>query len=206
MRRPVELEKASAGSSGIRSQILDKVASSPANYWGGFITDPITAVLFFIWETTILRRSVYVSVAVYFGAIFFVSLVEYLLHRYIFHGPRQNMAQTGHLMHHEEPRALIGTPWLLTQAMWWSIACVAVFLLKIPYALSFMAAFITGYVGYAIVHHHIHHHSRLRWFKKLQIHHNIHHRWPNVNYGVTSPLWDIVFGTLHQSRKPVRTT
>ena len=116
MRRPGELEKASAGSAGIRSQILDKVASSPVNYWGGFITDPITAVLFFIWETTILQRSVYVSAAVYLGAIFFVSLVEYLLHRYIFHGPRQNMAQTGHLMHHDEPRAVIGTPWLLTQA------------------------------------------------------------------------------------------
>jgi hypothetical protein len=45
MKRPLELEKASAGAPGIRSQILDKVASSPINYWGGFVTDPITAVL-----------------------------------------------------------------------------------------------------------------------------------------------------------------
>ena len=134
MKRPLELEKSPAGSPGIRSQIMDKVATSPINYWGGFVTDPITAVLFFTWETYILQRSVYVSLAVYFGAIFFVSLIEYLLHRYIFHGPRQNMPQEGHLMHHGEPKALIGTPWLLTQAMWWSIACVAVFVLRIPYA------------------------------------------------------------------------
>jgi len=202
MRRPPELQKVSPNLSGARTQILDKLASSPINYWGGFVTDPLTAVLFFSWETFILKRSVFISLAVYLTAIVFVSLVEYLLHRYIFHGPRHNMAQAGHLMHHDEPKALIGTPWLLTQAMWWSIACVAVFLLRIPYALSFMAAFITGYVGYAIVHHHLHHHTGLRWFKQLQIHHNIHHRIPNVNYGVTSPLWDIVFSTLHQSRKP----
>jgi sterol desaturase/sphingolipid hydroxylase (fatty acid hydroxylase superfamily) len=201
MNRPSELPKGTEGLSDAKSQILDRLASSPTNYWGGFVTDPITAVLFFTWETFILERSVYISLGVYFGAIFFVSLIEYLLHRYIFHGPRQNMAQAGHLMHHGEPKALIGTPWLLTQAMWWSIACVAVFVLRIPYALSFMAAFITGYVGYAIVHHHIHHHSRLRWFKQLQIHHNIHHRIPTVNYGVTSPLWDMVFGTRHQARK-----
>lgn len=196
MKFSLELSKEPTGSTGLTGQLLNSLAAHPSNYWIGFISDPVTAILFMCWDTFILHRNVYLSLTCYGVAIFFVSLCEYLLHRCIFHG-RRNMAQAGHVMHHDSPKALIGTPWFVTSALWWSIAYVTVYLLSIPYALSFMAAFITGYTVYAIVHHHLHRASRSRRFRKLRIHHNIHHRIPDVNFGVTNRFWDKVFGTLH---------
>lgn len=199
MEPSTELHAGAAGRGRVY-QLVSKVAAHPSNYWGGFITDPITVALFLIWDLSILRRNVYVSLACYAGAIFAVSLCEYALHRWIFHSD-VTLARAGHAMHHESPRALIGLPWFLTAAFWWSIAYVAVKLLHIPYVLSFMAAFITGYVFYAIIHHTLHQYEvKNRRLRALRTHHRIHHRFPNVNFGVTNRFWDKVFGTTYTRR------
>jgi sterol desaturase/sphingolipid hydroxylase (fatty acid hydroxylase superfamily) len=198
MRLSPQLHKDSEHRShGLENQLLNTVAVHKSNYWIGFVTDPLTAVLFLFWDTSILHRNIYASMACFATGIFSVSLCEYTLHRWGFHSSR-NLAQAGHMMHHDSPKALIGFPWFLTAGFWWSVAYVAVNQLQIPFVLSFMAAFITGYSAYGVVHHVLHHHNMgSRWIRKLRIHHKIHHRFSDVNFGVTSRIWDRVFGTMY---------
>jgi sterol desaturase/sphingolipid hydroxylase (fatty acid hydroxylase superfamily) len=179
----------------LTNQFLNSLAVHPSNYWICFVTDPVTVVLFIYWNTAILQRSIYVSLACYVGGILTVSLCEYSLHRWVFHSSFP-VAHAGHAMHHDSPRALLGFPWFVTAALWWSIAYISVNVLHIPFALSFIAAFITGYTVYGVTHHILHHHNiGGRWLRKLRIHHYIHHRFSDVNFGVTNRFWDKVFGT-----------
>jgi sterol desaturase/sphingolipid hydroxylase (fatty acid hydroxylase superfamily) len=57
---------------------------------------------------------------------------------------------------------------------------------------------LTGYLVYAVVHHATHHwRVDNAWMRRLKRHHALHHGKPGLpaRYGVTSPLWDIVFRT-----------
>ena len=52
------------------------------------------------------------------------GLLEYVVHRWVLHGP-PSMARRGHAQHHAEPRALISTPLfvIMTGARWQSGGC-----------------------------------------------------------------------------------
>ena len=58
---------------------------------------------------------------------------------------------------------------------------------------------ITGYVWYGAMHHFIHHPKaapRLPYLSEMRARHMRHHYSPNKgNFGVTTALWDHVFGT-----------
>lgn len=192
-------------SASLSSRVLDSFVLHQSHYWVGFVSDPVTAILFLFWDTAILRRNVYSSIVSYVIGIFCVSLCEYALHRWIFHGGR-SLAQAGHLLHHDLPKDLLGWPWFLTAGFWWFLAYVAVGWLQIPLALSFLAGFISGYALYGVLHHLLHHQdARTRWFRKLRNHHRIHHRFSDVNFGVTNRFWDKAFGTLyHRQKNPKR--
>ena len=102
----------------------------------------------------------------------------------------------GHVLHHNEPMALLGVPWWLT-----AVIVVAVFygLARVlnPAATGVVMAFTwLGYIGYCAMHHMIHH---ARWnnrlFLDLRRHHLLHHAKNDVNWGITTDLWDRVFRT-----------
>ncbi|MCC7353073.1 MAG: sterol desaturase family protein, partial [Anaerolineae bacterium] len=60
------------------------------------------------------------------------------------------------------------------------------------------AGFGAGYVMYDMLHYATHH-LPMRWgiLKYLKRHHMQHHfKSPEQRFGVTMPLWDIVFGTM----------
>ncbi|MEL6180069.1 MAG: sterol desaturase family protein, partial [Myxococcota bacterium] len=64
--------------------------------------------------------------------------------------------------------------------------------------IAFTLGFLLSYVGYEVLHRRVHTHPPVgpygRWARK---HHFYHHfSRPNLNHGVTSPIWDVVFGTL----------
>ena len=67
------------------------------------------------------------------------------------------------------------------------------------HAWGFHAGYVVGYIFYDCMHYAIHHHHpRSRWMKALRRHHLIHHspRYAdNAKFGVSSTLWDHVFGT-----------
>ena len=66
------------------------------------------------------------------------------------------------------------------------------------FAFGFLAGFLMGYAAYLAVHYSIHAFNVPNNFlKTLWHHHSIHHyREPDRAFGVTSPLWDHIFGTM----------
>ena len=59
------------------------------------------------------------------------------------------------------------------------------------------AGLVIGYVAYDLTHYATHH-FKVRWavFQYIRRYHLHHHtQTPEKRFGVTSPVWDIVFGT-----------
>jgi sterol desaturase/sphingolipid hydroxylase (fatty acid hydroxylase superfamily) len=59
------------------------------------------------------------------------------------------------------------------------------------------AAFLAGYLGYDMLHYHVHHHRpKTRLGRRLRELHMRHHfQDHDTSYGVSAPWWDYVFGT-----------
>jgi 4-hydroxysphinganine ceramide fatty acyl 2-hydroxylase len=60
-----------------------------------------------------------------------------------------------------------------------------------------MAGLLTGYIVYDMTHYYTHHaRPKTRWGKWLKAWHLAHHHkyWTRM-YGVSSPIWDLVFRT-----------
>ncbi len=64
--------------------------------------------------------------------------------------------------------------------------------------LPFFAGFVVGYLVYDTTHYAIHHFPiKNKFFLKIKSHHMKHHYSDeNTRFGVSSPLWDYVFGTV----------
>lgn len=125
------------------------------------------------------------------------SLAEYLIHRFAFH--HAPLLQQVHLAHHTAPRALHGTPTLVTVAvfyagLYWPLSL----LLRPEWAAAGVAGVLLGYLAYVGVHYIVHHRGSggWLWLRRLIRLHAVHHHDIKHNFGVTSPLWDWVFGTL----------
>ena len=145
------------------------------------------------------------------GAVLFAaglvvwSFSEYILHRYVFHyEPSSALGKRLHFLmhgiHHDYPND--STRLVLPPSM--SIPLAALFyglfflLFGAQYVAPFYAAFLLGYVLYDEIHYATHHAPmKGSMFLKLKHHHILHHyHAPEKGYGVSSPLWDYVFGTL----------
>jgi cyclopropane-fatty-acyl-phospholipid synthase len=125
------------------------------------------------------------------------TLVEYVLHRFVLHGIQPFRAW--HAEHHRRPRALIGTPTILSAALIAALVFLpAVVLSDLWRACALTFGLLTGYLVYAIVHHATHHwHADNAWLRHVKRHHALHHS-PIATpgrYGVSSAFWDFVFRT-----------
>jgi sterol desaturase/sphingolipid hydroxylase (fatty acid hydroxylase superfamily) len=71
-----------------------------------------------------------------------------------------------------------------------------------PAFLPFSAAFLAGYLGYDMLHYHVHHHRpKTALGKRLRELHMRHHFQNHERgYGVSAPFWDHVFGTAPDKR------
>ena len=124
------------------------------------------------------------------------SLVEYALHRFVLHGLQP--FQRWHAEHHDRPTALICSPTVLSAAL----ICALVFLPALLLgglwrACAMTLGVVAGYLAYAITHHATHHwRTDSTWLRDRKRWHALHHhqRSPGC-YGVTSGVWDHVFGT-----------
>jgi sterol desaturase/sphingolipid hydroxylase (fatty acid hydroxylase superfamily) len=125
------------------------------------------------------------------------TLVEYLLHRFVLHGLQPFAAW--HAEHHRRPRALLGTPTILSAALIAALVFIPALLSSDLWRASALTfGLLTGYLVYAVVHHATHHwHADRNWLRQVKRHHALHHSpvAPAARYGVTSALWDVVFRT-----------
>ena len=131
------------------------------------------------------------------------TFVEYMMHKHFFHMEpdtpiKDKLQYSVHGVHHDYPRdkdRLAMPPFV-------SAAYAAVFYLVFglimgDYALYFLPGFLIGYASYLGVHYLVHAFSPPKNFLKiLWVNHAIHHyKDPDMAFGVSTPFWDIVFGT-----------
>jgi sterol desaturase/sphingolipid hydroxylase (fatty acid hydroxylase superfamily) len=131
------------------------------------------------------------------------TLLEYLIHRYIFHyEPKSHLGKRLHYIvhgvHHDYPndaRRLVMPP---------SISVPLAVLFYVLFLLIFgrlapgvFAGLVFGYVCYDMLHYATHHfpmkHGLWLWLKQYHLRH--HYRDDDAGFGISSPLWDFVFGT-----------
>lgn len=143
------------------------------------------------------------------------SASEYAIHRFVGHGPKRTPARSllerltpaglaaefnrEHLAHHSDPTyfAPTGRKLLAATAVIPVVSALAP-VLGLRRAASFGAGFTAAYTAYEVLHRRIHTHPpRGAYGRWLRRHHLMHHyKSPRRNHGVTSPAWDLAFGTL----------
>lgn len=141
--------------------------------------------------------------------VFLWSFIEYTLHRWIFHyQPSTKWGQRLHFIlhgvHHDYPsdatRLVMPPSVSLPLAAMFYLLFVLVF--GTALTPSIFAGMVFGYLCYDMLHYATHHFSMKKgiwlWLKQ---HHMRHHYGDDDNgYGVSSPLWDYVFGTLEKPK------
>ena len=143
------------------------------------------------------------------------TLAEYLLHRFVGHGPRRVPPATRirrltpmgflgafndeHLRHHADARYFAPTSQKLAAA-----GATVTLLGGFGSALAgprlggaYAVGFVLAYGAYEILHRRIHTHgARSRYGRWRRRHHLFHHfKTPRMNHGVTTPVWDRVART-----------
>ncbi|HTB07420.1 MAG TPA: sterol desaturase family protein [Bacteroidia bacterium] len=168
-----------------------------------FFTDVPLIIFFLVLGHIYFPIAIGKAALIYVIALFSWSFSEYILHRYIFHFINEwkwseRFHYIVHGVHHEYPRDeerlfMPPLPSYIYAALFFGIF----WLILGKYALYFMPGFINGYSIYSFTHWAIHKFQPPKGLKFLWKHHNMHHYRTNERaFGVSSTLWDHVFGTM----------
>lgn len=175
--------------------------SHPLVIWGMYI--PILSYLVYTAATT-YQFSTTRIILTFLGGMIFWTFFEYVAHRYIFHWVSENpkvqrFAYVLHGNHHEYPRDrqrlfMPPLPSILIASTIFGIC----YLVMRENALVFVPGFIIGYLLYGTMHYAIHAwNPPFKWMKPLWRNHHLHHYKDEAHgFGVSSTLWDHVFGTM----------
>lgn len=138
------------------------------------------------------------------------TITEYTLHRFVFHyHPTSEFGKRIHFMmhgvHHDYPSDSLRL--VLPPSVSLPLAIGFYFLFDLlwggSYNSSFYAGFVIGYLFYDIGHYAIHHFKMNNsYWTTIKDHHMRHHYVdPSKGYGVSSPIWDYVMGTMFKANK-----
>jgi sterol desaturase/sphingolipid hydroxylase (fatty acid hydroxylase superfamily) len=143
-------------------------------------------------------------ILLFMGGVLFWTFFEYLAHRYIFHLDAKSergrkIVYIFHGNHHQYPRDktrlfMPPLPSLLISGAIFGL----MYLILRNNAFVFFAGFMFGYLLYGTIHYAIHAwRPPFSWAKNHWRNHHLHHyQNQHMGYGVSSTLWDHVFGTM----------
>jgi sterol desaturase/sphingolipid hydroxylase (fatty acid hydroxylase superfamily) len=171
---------------------------SPASYYSDFVVYPlIIAGLSVIGIVASGTDGAVRWMAICVGSIGLWTLIEYGLHRFVFH--RAPYIKELHREHHEEERALLGTPVVLSVLAQMLLVFLPVMAIwDVTAATAATAGIMIGYLWYVSVHHVLHHghFAHTNHLYTLKRRHALHHHSDEAcNFGVTTGFWDRVFQT-----------
>lgn len=184
----------------------------PLVIWGMYL--PVIILLPYYSANT-LGFSALKVIFLFLGGLIFWTLFEYLMHRFVFHwmsdNPRiQKASYVLHGNHHEFPRDkqrlfMPPVPSLIIS----SIIFLLLYAVMKVFVFSFFPGFILGYLLYGSMHYAIHAwNPRYKWMKPIWRNHHLHHyKNEQKGFGVSSHIWDLVFGTafdLHNEKENKR--
>jgi len=156
------------------------------------------------WTTRVTELTAWQIAALFFLGWLFFTWVEYQVHRRVYHMPAttergKEISYKMHGVHHDYPKdkQRLAMPPLLSIVVGTLLLLLFKLLLD-QYSFSFLAGFMTGYASYLLVHYSVHiFRPPNNLFKALWTNHAIHHYGDeHILFGVSSPIWDHVFGTL----------
>jgi sterol desaturase/sphingolipid hydroxylase (fatty acid hydroxylase superfamily) len=165
----------------------------------------IPVIGYFLYKAIAIFHLGILPIIGYFAlGVFIWTLTEYVMHRWVFHwmppgkiGARLHFIFHG--VHHDYPsdsKRLVMVPTV-------SIPLSALFYFMFKVILGatlvapFFVGFLTGYLFYDMVHYAIHHYNfKSKFWLNIKHHHMLHHyKEMDRGYGVSSKLWDYVFGS-----------
>src|SRR5579859_682472 len=171
----------------------------------------IPLVVFFSYSATLLYWSIThtdlspaTTIIMFVIGLIAFTWVEYMVHRYLFHmgahtEQRAKMQYTLHGVHHEFPKdkERLAMPPIVSI----TVATTLLFLFRLvlgDLVFSFLPGFLVGYAAYLSIHYMVHAFQPPKNFLKiLWLNHSIHHYKNGEEvFGVSSPLWDYIYGTM----------
>jgi len=165
----------------------------------------VPVILFLLYKAIFtVQLGAVTIVLLMLSGLFVWTFVEYILHRFVFHFvPKQKWALRLHFIfhgvHHDYPNDLKRLVLPPSASIPLATGFYFLFnaLLPANYVYAFFPAFIGGYLVYDMTHYAIHHFNfKSGLWKKIKQHHMLHHyQEPSRGYGVTSDLWDRIFGS-----------
>mgnify|MGYP002478794715 FL=1 len=178
----------------------------PLVIWGMYL--PVIAYMLYYSRVHVGFPPARIAV-VFLLAMFSWTLFEYLMHRFVFHfvsdNPRvQRFIYILHGNHHEFPRDkqrlfMPPVPSLILACLIFSLQ----YLILGNYAFAFFPGFLLGYLIYGSMHYAIHAWKPpFKFMKPLWRNHHLHHyKDEHKGFGVSTSLWDRVFGTFFDLQK-----
>ncbi|KAL5731501.1 dihydroceramide fatty acyl 2-hydroxylase [Ranunculus cassubicifolius] len=175
----------------------------------------LPVVCWFLYASFRMGRTVPEIGFMVVGGMFIWTAVEYVLHRFLFHMKTTSYwGNTIHYIlhgfHHKHP--MDGLRLVFPPAAT-AIACIPLWsfakLIATPsVASALFGGGLLGYVIYDCTHYYLHYGQPTAGFQKhlKKDHLNHHFRVQDKGYGVTSSLWDKVFGTLPPSKSYGKTS
>lgn len=166
-------------------------------YFGDFLVYPVLMVLLAALGIRFGTEGDGRWLSMFLASVALWTLLEYLLHRFAFH--HMPYLRRMHELHHSAEHELIGTPtWISVCAFGMLVLAPLMVLDDLSVATAVSAGLMLGYLWYVAVHYVVHHwhpgHST--YLYRLKRRHALHHHHDQErNFGVTTGLWDRVFGT-----------
>ena len=177
------------------TNFISKMSKKPLNYWGEFAVDiPLGAVMIFAGLRQGRHDPLMVFLTILLGMILF-TIIEYSFHRWLFHGSIPILVR-GHRAHHENPLGYDALPFFLPALILLGLAALFSLFITAGHSFLLTGTIALSYAVYGLSHFIIHHH-RFHWVpaRNWAAHHHIHHYHADTNFGVTTPLWDILLGS-----------
>ena len=195
-----------------KNQYLEYLTKThPLVIWGMYL--PLIGLLLY-YSNARLNFSILAVIITFICGMFSWSFFEYLIHRYAFHFAAKSkraikIVYLIHGNHHEYPRdkeRLFMPPvpsLILAAIIFSSMYLIANFAEIKEYVFAFFPGFLIGYLIYGTMHYAIHAwNPPFKWMKPLWRNHHLHHyKEQEKGFGVSSTLWDHVFGTMFDLKK-----
>jgi sterol desaturase/sphingolipid hydroxylase (fatty acid hydroxylase superfamily) len=151
---------------------------------------------------------------VFLLGVFFWTLFEYMIHRFAFHFIAESeralkIVYIIHGNHHEYPRDkerlfMPPVPSLILASFIFSCMYFVAQLIGLRENIfAFFPGFMLGYLMYGSMHYAIHAwNPPYKWMKSLWRNHHLHHyKNEHLGFGVSTTLWDRIFGTMFDLTK-----
>jgi len=190
-----------------KNQYLEMLTKThPLVIWGMYL--PVIG--YFLYHgVEDLEFRVSTAALLFLGGMLFWTFFEYLMHRWVFHWVAgseraKKFTYVMHGNHHHFPRDrerlfMPPIPSLIIASAIFSI----MYALMGGHAFMFFPGFMLGYLLYGSMHYAIHAwNPPFKWMKPLWRNHHLHHyKDEHKGFGVSSTIWDHVFGTMFDLKK-----